>query len=455
MKPQALRRLAAFVLALGAQAACWAAGAPGVLDFSPAERAAILSHGPWPPPLQPDRSNRLSGDARAIAFGRQLFSDPRLSGRQDRSCASCHDPGRGFTDGLPRAAGPSGEPLARNTPSVVDSRFHRWQGWSGASDSLWSASLRPLSDASEMGPAERVVAARVRTDAPFAQAFRHAIGRDPPKDDDQLLSDLGKALAAWQETQVSPRTQFDAFRDAVERANWTAAARYPIAAQRGLRLFVGSARCASCHSGPLFTHGEFDQAGIAVRKRDGRTDWGRYEGVKALRASRFNLMSAHNDDPQGSESVRTRHAALGLETYGSFRVPGLRGAARTAPYMHDGSLPSLRAVVEHYAGLDEVKLHIAAAHPHAEPGEPIPPRPVLSLLGGLTLGPGDIDDLVTFLETLSAPELRPSRRARWWKRPPGDPARPSRVVKRSSRVLTALPTAERRQLRHCIPRSSP
>ncbi|MCU0937547.1 MAG: hypothetical protein MUF08_00295 [Burkholderiaceae bacterium] len=369
--------------------------------FTAAERAAIISHGPWPPPLRHDPGNRLSGQPAAVAFGARLFDDPRLSASGRIACSDCHVPALSFADGRRVAAGQ--QPGQRHTPSLVNARFSRWQGWAGDSDSLWAASIRPLLDATEMGAAERLVAMRVRAEPDLACGYRAATGRDPGADDEVVIADLGKALAAFQETLVSPRTPFDDFRDALKRGDRRAAARYPAAAQRGARLFVGEAGCALCHRGPLFTHGEFDHAGIRVRGADGRVDWGRYSGVKALRASRYNLLSRHNDDPTRGNALGTRHVAPDVASYGAFRVPGLRNVADTPPYMHDGSLPTLEAVVRHYSLIDEIQLHIAAAHAHAEPGEPLPPRPTASALRTLNLSDAQVGDLVAFLGTLSAP----------------------------------------------------
>jgi cytochrome c peroxidase len=386
------------------------AGDAPLLTFTPAERAAIARHGPWPPPMTRDAGNRRSGRPAAIAFGARLFDDRRLSAGGSVACSSCHVPAQGFADGRALAAGQ--QPGHRHTPSVVNARFARWHGWAGETDSLWSASLRPLLEAGEMGPAERVVAERVRRESDLACGYRHATGRDPGADDEVVIAELGKSLAAYLETLVSARTPFDRFRDALLRRDRRDAARYPLAAQRGLKLFIGEAGCVLCHSGPLFTHGEFDKAGIAVRGVDGRYDWGRYAGVKALLAGRYNLQSRHNDDPSHANALPTRHVGPDVEAYGAFRVPGLRNVADTPPYMHDGSLPTLEAVVRHYSTIDEVKLHIAAAHPHAEPGEPLPPRPTASALRTLNLNDPQVDDLVAFLRTLSAP-LRPTPRPAW------------------------------------------
>ena len=376
-------------------------GAPvgGVLVFSKNEIAAIRLHGPWPPALQRDASNRVAGSRKAAEFGAQLFFDARLSTPGNISCATCHIPEVGWSDRRALAAGL--EETDRNTKSVLNSRFNRWFGWSGASDSLWAASIRPLLDPREMGGAERQVTAQMRAQPDLDCGYRHAFGKPPPADDETLLVDIGKALAAFQESLVTGRTPFDDFRDVLSRGDRRSAARYPLAAQRGLRLFVGAARCNVCHFGPQFTNGEFDKTGIPVRSASGRFDWGRYDGIKTLLASRFNRLSRHSDDRADDNSISTRHVALTLDAYGAFKVPDLRNVALTAPYMHNGSLASLRDVVTHYSGIDAVKMHIAVPQPHAEPGEPVPARAADSLLRPLNLAPAQIDDMVAFLETLT------------------------------------------------------
>lgn len=373
--------------------------ADGLLAFSREEIASILRHGPWPPRLAPDASNRVSGRPEAIAFGERLFSDTRLSTNGRIGCASCHVSGQGWSDGRARAAGI--EETDRNAKSVLNARFNRWFGWAGASDSLWAASIRPLLDPREMGNAERHVAALVRNAADLSCGYRSAFRRPPPADDETLMVDLGKALAAFQETLITGRTSFDDFRDALARGDHRAASRYPLAAQRGLRLFIGQGRCNLCHLGPRFTNGEFDKVGIPVRGASGRFDWGRYDGIKATQASRFNLLGRHNDDPGRASGVSARHVALNLESFGAFVVPGLRNVALTAPYMHDGSFASLRDVVRHYSEIDEIKLHIAVSHPHPEPGEPLPPQPFTSVLRTLNLTEAQNNDLVAFLQSLT------------------------------------------------------
>lgn len=356
-----------------------------LLDFSAEEVARILRHGPWPAPWSRDPSNRASGVPAAIELGERLFFEPRLSGPGTVLCATCHVPYRGWQDGRDRAFGL--ERVDRNTPSLLDVRYRRWFGWDGAHDSLWSQSFRPLLDSREMHASAAHVARLVRSEAQFARRYARAFGAPPGADDEKVLVDVGKALAAFQETLVSPRTPFDEFRDALERGDRAAAARYPLGAQRGLRLFVGRGNCSVCHFGPQFTNGEFADIGVPFFAAPGRVDPGRQGGIKRLKASPYNLLGRFNDDPKRSTATGTRHVEPQHRNFGEFRVPALRGVAQTAPYMHDGRLATLREVVLHYSELNEERLHAD--------GERI--------LRPLRLSAAEIDDLVAFLESLSAP----------------------------------------------------
>ncbi|MFO0483567.1 MAG: cytochrome-c peroxidase [bacterium] len=401
--------LAAVSTAVSTTAAAASATLAARTTFTPDEVAQILQHGPWPPRRVPDASNRVAASARAAAFGQRLFFDTRLSSSGTSSCASCHLPEFQWTDRRPTATG-LGE-AERNTPSVANTRFNRWFGWAGATDSLWSASLRPFADTREMGSSERHVAAIVRSQPDLECSYRQVFGEPPAAaEDDKVLADIGKALAAFQATLVTGRTPFDDFRDALARSDLSAQARYPEAAKRGLRLFIGRGQCSLCHLGPQFSNGEFDQVGIPVRRADGRFDWGRYDGIKAVRASRFSLLGRFNDDRKGTTGESSRRVALTGEAYGQFKVPGLRNAALTAPYMHDGSITTLTSVVRHYSTINDEKLILAAPHPHAEPGEELPERLTGSLLRTLNLDPREITDLVAFLETLTETRTGPNRR---------------------------------------------
>ena len=373
----------AAVVALCLLAVAAAAAEPTELvPFSEAETRRILSHGPWPPPAQRDPSNRMSGNAAAVAWGAQLFREPRLSSNGAISCASCHQAERAFTDGLPKARGLVA--VDRNTPTVANVALQRWYGWDGAGDSLWAQSLRPMLDPREMGGSIERIAATVRDNMDLSAGYRQVFRTAPSSDDEALAVDVAKALAAYQETIGTGRTPFDDFRDALARGDRAASARYPLAAQRGLAIFIGKGRCDVCHVGPRFSNGEFHDVGVPHFVGQGRVDAGRFEGIRKLQANRFNLLGPYNDDPERATAVSTRHVAAEHRNFGEFKVPSLRNVARTAPYMHNGSLATLADVVRHYSEIDEDRLHAD--------GERI--------LKPLHLTAAETADLIAFLESL-------------------------------------------------------
>jgi cytochrome c peroxidase len=246
--------------------------------FSKDEVIKIRWHGPWPP------ARRIAPPPAAAALGERLFFDPRMSGTGSVLCATCHVPYRAFQDGRPLAFGL--EEGNRNTPSLLNAGYFRRYGWDGARASLAVQSLRPLLEPKEMRSSAAHVASLLRSS--YATDFEKAFGSLNGKDDQRLLDDAGLALAAYQETLLTPRTPFDDFRDVLAGADTAGPPAYPLAAQRGLRRFI--AQCSTCHAGPLFSDGAI---------------------------------------------VR------------GFRVPSLRNVALTAPYMHDGSVASLAEAVRH------------------------------------------------------------------------------------------------------------
>jgi len=349
--------------------------------FSDAEVRAIAAHGPWPPAFKADPSNRVSGKREAIDLGERLFFERRLSANGEHSCSRCHVPERNWTDGETRARG-----LAltdRNTPGLANVRLARWFGWDGAHDSLWSQSIRPMLDAKEMGASAAHVAKLVREDADYACRFRKVFGTQF-LDDDKVLVDVAKALAAFQETVMSARTPFDEFRDALVKGDKAGIAKYPESAQRGLQIFIGKGSCNICHVGPAFTNGEFHDTGIPFFIEPGRVDPGRHEGIKKLLSSGYNLLGKYNDDAARSSATGTTHVVLEHRNFGEFKTPSLRNLALTAPYMHNGRLATLRDVVDHYSTISPDRLH--------SDGE--------AILKPLQLSGQASRDLVAFLESL-------------------------------------------------------
>ena len=340
-----------------------------LLDFSDDERARILSHGPWPPAPARDPGNAQSGRPAAVALGRALFFEPRLSAGGTLACASCHVPQRGFTDGRPRALGrsqPGGAadtPLDRHTPTLLNAGQQRWWGWDGAFDSLWSQALQPLLHPQEMGADPARITRLLRSDAQLDCRWRRTHGALPPEgrtDPQAVLVPLAKALGAYVATLQSRRTAFDQFRDALARGDRVAAARYPLAAQRGLRIFIGRGNCSTCHAGPLLSNGEFGDIGALFFSRPGVVDPGRHGGITALLANRHNLLGLEADaPPAGADdpALKTRHVLAQHRNFGEFKVPGLRHVAQTAPYLHDGQKATLGDVIDHYDHLSPDRLH--------------------------------------------------------------------------------------------------
>lgn len=351
------------------------------LNFTPDQTRKILSLGPWPAPWKPDTSNRVSGHPDAIALGRGLFFDARLSGQGTHSCSSCHRPEMAWQDG--KRVGEGLAPGRRNTPSLLNVRYRRWFGWDGANDSLWAQSIRPILDPREMGATAEHVRAYMTSNAALAEAYLGLFNRTAAATAaEDVLVDAAKALAAYQETLVSPRTSFDDFRDALVRGDSEGMNRYPRAAQRGLELFVGQGRCLSCHGGETFGLDLFHATAPSSGLGTAPLDLGRSEGVRLLFASPYNLRSRFDDSGARAPFWNRRGTDISRSGTGkgSFRVPGLRAVKTTAPYMHDGSSAALAEAVSH--PLPVTRFWTRSRRP---------------------LTATEIADLVAFLETVSLP----------------------------------------------------
>lgn len=349
------------------------------------EIEAALSHGPWPPAQQTDPSNRVSGNLNAIALGEELFSNPALSASGRISCASCHQPSKAFTDGLARAMAHT--QLDRNTQSLLNVAQHRWFSWDGRSDNLWAQSLLPISRTDEMALDVRKLEIILAT-ADYAAEYAGLFGKPERFSEEENLANVGKALAAYIETLQTGRTPFDRFRDALAAGDYSTASNYPENAQRGFQIFAGKGNCAFCHTGSLFSNGEFHDAGVPYFIEATRVDGGRFVGIEALLESPFTLDGAHTDDPEKTGAWKINRLRRSHNEFGTFRVPSLREVENTAPYMHNGSLPTLEAVVDHYSNIDLERLHAD--------GELI--------LEPLKLDDQETADLVAFLNSLTASE---------------------------------------------------
>ncbi|WP_050605360.1 cytochrome-c peroxidase [Ruegeria sp. 6PALISEP08] len=341
-----------------------------------------LSFGPWPPIVQSDPSNRVSRDSRAITLGAALFNDPVLSVDGAFSCASCHDPEQAFATSEAQALGRV--LLDRNTPSLRNLAGLRWYGWGGKSDNLWAASLHPIIEEQELAHSKESLKTAI-SESSYVSDYETIFGSIQVQEPELVLVNTAKTISAYLETLGTERTQFDDFRDALERRDLAAAANYPAAAQRGLQLFLGRGNCVLCHNGPRFSNNEFHDAGVPYFLNETEVDEGRFGGLNFLLSSAYTLDGDWSDDPDKKGAWAVRSVRRSHSDFGTFRTPSLRGVAETAPYMHDGSLIDLDAVIRHYSKIDAERLHAD--------GE--------AILSALNLSEREIADLVAFLATLS------------------------------------------------------
>ncbi len=271
-----------------------------------------------------------------IALGRDLFHDTKLSGDGTRSCATCHQPDKAFQDGVVGFAGLRGRQLVRNTPGLINIGFAPSAFVDGRAASLEEQALGPVTNPDEMGRAPGHAVDLIRADPSYRARFAAVFGGP--------VSELtvSKALAAYQRTLVSGVAPFD---------RWVAGDVRAIspAAVRGSAVFAGKGNCLSCHHGANFTDGKFHDVGLPSADRG-----------------------------RGAITGRARDAH-------EFRTPSLREIGRTAPYMHDGSLPDLAAVVDHYSD-----------RAGRRRGNPAPAR----------LTDDEKRDLIAFLQTLDTERTR-------------------------------------------------
>ena len=368
--------------------------APAVAEetvgFTEAEVKRLLQHSPLPPPPA-DETNAKADDPAAVRLGRALFFDARLSGSGRFACASCHQPERSWTDGLPLAHG--AETGRRHTPSLWNVAYNRWYFWDGRADSLWSQALQPLESAHEMAGSRDGVARLVREDAALRREYEAAFGPLPAPGDPDAVTRVfvgsGKALAAFERTLLSRRAPFDLFVEALRRGDLAGQSVLGPAAQRGAKLFVGRAGCRVCHAGPTFSDGEFHDIGL---RQAATPDAGRLEGIDRLRQGEFGSGSRWSDATDGPRARYTRFLARAPHAQGQFKTPTLRNVALTAPYMHDGRLGSLAEVLAHYSSLPG----LGTPGPHQE-----------TVLKPLALTAAETADLVAFLESLTDAAVEP------------------------------------------------
>jgi cytochrome c peroxidase len=300
------------------------------------------------PPLPPDPTNAVADDPRAADLGQQLFFDTRMSANGAVSCASCHQPERRFTDGLPKGQGVASS--KRNTRSIVGVAYSPWLYWDGRKDSLWSQALAPLEDPNEHG-SDRVKVVELVTQNPeYREDYESLFGAFAPAEVDAIdaaFANVGKTIAAFERLLMPSPSRFDDYISALLDGNESEqAAALTTDEILGLQLFIGQAGCTQCHNGPLLTNNEFHNTGVISFPGE-VPDKGRVAGVREVRLDPFNCAGDFSDD---AEVVCTEleYARTGPELIGAFRTPSLRNLENTDPYMHKGQFNTLAETLRHY-----------------------------------------------------------------------------------------------------------
>jgi cytochrome c peroxidase len=299
----------------------------------PAEPLLAVPEG-FPVPVFPE-GNELTPERWAL--GKRLFYDPIMSSDNSVSCASCHLPEMAFTDGKQFSEGVEGRLGTRNAPTLANVAYHPYYTREGGVPTLEMQVLVPIQEHAEFDMNILDIAERLNADSGYVRECRAAYGREP----DAFV--ITRSIACFERTILSGSSPYDQFLQG-KNAALTAAER------RGMDLFFGEkTNCSQCHGGFNFTNYAFENNGL-------------YEDYSD--PGRFRLTGKEED------------RAL-------FKVPTLRNVGVTVPYMHDGSLPTLEAVVEHYSlgGKN---------HPHKS-----------GLVKPLGLTAAEKADLVAFLEALT------------------------------------------------------
>lgn len=262
-----------------------------------------LPHAPAGQPSIPVPStNPLTPEK--IELGKLLYFDKRLSADQSLSCASCHDPNRGWSNAEPNAEGFGGARGNRNSPTILNAAFNRFQFWDGRAASLEEQALGPISNPIEMNLPQEELITRLKAISGYQQRFQEVF-QSPP-----TAELVGKAIAAFERTIVSGNAPYDRFKAGDTQA-------LSETQQKGMRLFFGKANCSSCHAGPNFTDHAFHNVGVGMQ-------------LASPDPGRFVVSKLVGDT-------------------GAFKTPPLRDIHKSAPYMHDGSLATLKDVVDYYS----------------------------------------------------------------------------------------------------------
>ena len=265
------------------------------------------------PPLPVPGNNPIT--AEKVALGRELFYDRRLSSDNSVSCATCHNPVLGFTDGAMHSTGVGGKTGKRNAIALLNAAYGPSLFWDGRAASLEAQVGTPMEDSDEMNQPHAITVAKLEKDPALQRQFDSAFGPGPI-----TIGRIQQSIASFERMLISGNSAFDRYEFGGDKTALSASA------IRGLAIFrdPNKGNCVACHTisshYALFTDGKFHNTGEGVDEEGNLTDLGRYTQTKV-------------DADKGA-----------------FKTPSLRDVAESAPYMHDGRLKTLDDVVQFYAG---------------------------------------------------------------------------------------------------------
>jgi cytochrome c peroxidase len=241
--------------------------------------------------------------AEKIELGKMLFFDSRLSVDNSVSCATCHNPKFGWSNGESVATGVRGQKGGRSAPTIINSAYQTFQFWDGRALHLEGQALGPIQNPIEMDLKLDALVEKLNKIEGYRTRFQKVFGTEVTPEG------IAKALASFERTILCGDAPYDRFKAGDKTA-------LSEAAQRGMKVFFNKGHCSSCHTGHNFTDGAFHNLGVAIQGKD--SDFGRFSETK-------------QDGDRGS-----------------FKTPTLREIARSGPYMHDGSLKTLEDVIDYY-----------------------------------------------------------------------------------------------------------
>ncbi len=322
-----------------------------------------------PEPLAPLPQVEMPSAAK-VELGKKLFFEVRLSGDADRSCADCHIPENGWAFPEPMSIGYPGTLHYRNAKTVMNARFADYFYWDGRLDGgrdLSTQARDSMTDAHFMSADGRIMGQRLKQAPEYVKMFKDAYNGEP------YFGLIIKAIGDFEKTLVSKNVPFDNYLKGDENA-------LSEEARQGLALFKGKAGCVQCHDGMMLSDGEAHATGVPVNP-----DLFLTERYTTLRSQQMFLGTPNywnlKQDP-GFFAVEKNN-----KYFGTFVTPSLREVSKTAPYMHNGMMTTLEAVVDFYnSGGGEAKNKDSRIKP-------------------LGLSTGEKSALVAFLNSLSGDDL--------------------------------------------------